>query len=182
MSLPFYKVACTGCDFSSSFGFGINYEYEGPQEHKPSIGRVWCKSCDSIEVASFAYTEKGAELDIEDLELWVAFNKKGFFAKYSKSKKIEIQKTNQEIQAVRTRLKYFKDNEYVPRCLSCGGCNVFSLSFPSLNDDDEQKDTGIQHSCGGNLLISWLGRMSFSSPLRKVVFNKYGVILNDERK
>ena len=179
MSLPFYKITCTGCDYEDGYSYGTHYVYEGIAEHEPVLRAAWCSDCGKIVNACVPFTSKDAEEEIADLNLWIDRNKSGFFSRFSKSKKNEILKTEKEKQAIRARLEYFENTAYVSKCLSCGGSHVFPFYLP-YGEYGEVEELNVMHSCGGRLLVSMEGRFSFASR-RKVVYDETGEILHDGR-
>lgn len=180
VSLPFYSITCTGCDFTDSYSFGVRFEYSGPAEQEPMHGIAWCKDCDHIVNTCTPFTREHAEAEINDIEAWIARNKQGLFARFSRTKKDEIRKSQQGISAVQSRLAYFQSTDFKPRCLSCGSHTVFSFHLP-YGDYGELEKLNIEHSCGGQLMISMDGRFSFRHH-PTVVFDKAGVIIRDERQ
>lgn len=179
MSLPFYQITCTGCEFTGGYNFGIDYVYEGPPERRPLVGSAWCANCDHIVNACVPFDQGRADEEILEKESWIAHLKRGLFAMFSKSKQAEIRSTEQEILAIRQRASHFEQGHFKPRCLSCGGSSVFPFGLP-YGDYGEVEGLNITHSCGGQLLVSMEGRFSFASR-PKVFFDADGNVIRRQK-
>lgn len=177
MSLPFYKITCSGCKFHDGFNFGVDYTYEGPSERKPLLKPAWCKDCDAIVQACLPFTKENAG-DLNQISEWEQFILLETYIKKTRwwNRKKKRQQAEQEFLRIKKRrLAYFESNQYVDRCINCGSHNVFSFSLPSA-DYGEQIQLGVEHSCGGQLIICMEGRLSFASR-SEIVYNETGTIL-----
>lgn len=180
MSRPFYKITCTGCSYQDQYHYGIHYVYEGLEEHEPVLRAAWCNGCGKIVNITAPFTVTYAECQISDTNNSIEQKKRGFFAQFSSQVKNEVLKLENELQAIRIRLKYFSNMAYRSKCLSCGGSHVYPFNVPYGNFD-ELVELNIRHTCGGQMLISMAGRYSFTSR-PKVVYDESGSIKRDERK
>lgn len=177
MSLPFYKITCSGCSFHDGFNFGVDYTYEGPPEREPSIKPAWCKDCNAIVQACLPFTKEDAG-NLSQISEWEQFLLLETYTKNTKwwNRKKKMQQAEQKFLATKKqRLAYFESNQYVDRCINCGSHNVFSFSLPSA-DYAEQKKLEVEHSCGGQLIICMEGRLSFAKH-SEIVYNDTGKIL-----
>jgi len=179
MSLPFYTITCSNCDFKGGYNYGTHFKFEGLPDHKPLLRRVWCRDCDKITNACFPFREEDAKTMISDLNDQIERNKSGFLASLSRSKKSAIQEANFEIEAINRRVNYFNSITYNNRCLDCGGKQLFpfDLSGRGYNEPEPMK---IEHLCGGQLMISTAGRINFAVR-PKVIYDENGIIVLDER-
>lgn len=180
MSLPFYGITCTGCDYRDSYSFGVRFEYSGPTASEPMRGTAWCRDCDRIVNTCTPFTQEHAEAEINGIEAWITQNKRGLFARFSRTKKDEIHKSRLSISAIHSRLAHFQSVDFKPRCLSCGGHAVFPFHLP-YGDYGELEKLNIEHTCGGQLMISMDGRFNFRQ-LPTVFFDASGAVIHDERK
>lgn len=181
MSLPFYKVICSGCGFTGGISYGVRYEYKGLPEHEPDLQNAWCQACDKIVKYFSPYTRKDAEWIISDLNDSITRNQ-GWFSRFSKTKKNEIKDLEKQLQAVKLRIQYFCNNPFKSLCLDCGSQHVFPFEMPDAPYDEYgvYREVNIKHSCGGQLSVSMEGRLSFSGQ-KKVVYDEVGTILYDDR-
>jgi hypothetical protein len=179
MSFPFYNIFCTACDYKDRYSFGANYSYEGSLEHQPILAVGWCGECDKIVHAVAPFTEDDERQRIDDQELWIRHNRKGFFSRFSKKAKREIEEAEQEILLLSQRTSYFKNQEYQTRCLRCSTSKVSLFPLP-YNEYNEVSEPDVRHKCGGSLRISMEGRFYYTSR-PKVVYGAQGEILLDER-
>jgi hypothetical protein len=181
MSLPFYQITCSNCEYEDSYNYGVHYQYQGLKEYEPVLHAAWCGNCDKIERMLSSLTVEDAEYEIQDLNRWIKRYQEGFFAKYLKSKKKEVLQCKIEIGEFKARLQHFENQHYKNRCLNCKGHNVFSLFLPS--EGEGVKESQIKHTCGGNLRVHQVGRVSFARHKKvvKVVYDENGNILIDTR-
>ena len=177
MSLPFYKITCSGCSFHDGFNFGVDYTYEGPPEREPSIKPAWCEDCNAIVQARFPFTKKDAGA-LNQISEWEQFLLSEAYTKNTRwwNRKKKMRQVEQEfLNTKQQRLSYFESIEYVGRCINCGSHNVFSFLLPSA-DYCEQKQLGVEHSCGGQLIISMEGRLNFATH-SEIIYDETGKIL-----
>ena len=180
MSLPFYKITCSGCDYDSTHSHNVRYEYEGKKEHKPVFDTAWCEDCNEVVNMCSSLTRKQADDEIKELSEWIEEKKKGFFAKWSKTKKDSIAYMENSMELAKQRINYFENTAQVKKCLCCGGQRITPIQLP-YNYSDKPINANITHSCGGDLLISMKGFISLKI-LPRVVYDETGAILLDERK
>ncbi|MEW6187316.1 MAG: hypothetical protein AB1585_16405 [Thermodesulfobacteriota bacterium] len=178
MSLPYYKITCSGCDFQGNYGFYVSYEYQGLPEQCPVLRAAWCRDCDKIVEACTPFTLEEAQKEISENNIWIN-NNSGFLARFSRSKKEEIIKAKEEIEKIQNRLQYFQAHSFTPRCLVCGShqVSIFEIPYGEYNVTEE---LDVIHYCGNRLLISMEGRFSFKNNPR-VIFDANGKILLDEQ-
>jgi hypothetical protein len=179
MSLPFHVISCSNCEFRANYNYGTNYKYEGPLDHEPLVERVWCGNCDEATWARFPFTQKDAEIMRHVLNRQIRRCKSGLFSTFSKSKRNAIRKANIEIETINQRLTYFNSTKFETKCLNCGGKSVFPINFPE-SEYDELISLGIEHLCGGQLMIRKAGRLIFAY-ITKVIYDENGNILVEER-
>ncbi len=179
MSIPFYTILCTSCDFNDGYSYGILYEYQGPDDHEPALQLAWCQDCDKIVSVCSPYTQELAGEMIANLQKEIAWNRAGFFARFSKRKRHAIEEAEHKIEITRKRVCYFESIIYKNKCLSCGQADVFPFQIPRT-DFREFRCLDVTHSCGGELMIVMEGRLSFKRRPR-VVYNENGKVIHDER-
>jgi hypothetical protein len=179
VSLPFYGITCSGCDFLGSYSYGIRYAYEGPPDHEPVLEPAWCRLCNEIVMVCAPFTRECAQLAIADLNM-VVKNNRGIFRRLSKSRQQETQEANEELQAIYEHIQHFEEVPFKSRCLECGGHDVFPFDLPD-GDYDEVEKLDIEHSCGGHLLISMKGRLMFGNR-PEVIYNNEGEAIKNKRE
>ncbi len=188
MSLPYYKITCSGCSFDDGCAFGINYRYEGSPEHEPVLQNAWCRDCDKIVKICIPFNRRHAQGIVFDLNARYRKSNGGLLARIFRSKKLKfevqqnIREDNQEALEINNRLRYFETIPYKARCLLCGSNSVFHFKLPNEGLGDVES-MNVEHSCGGQLLIRIQGQINPVSytQLPKVTYNDDG-ILHDERK
>lgn len=184
MSLPFYEITCSGCGFRYLHTYKTHYIYKGNPSRKPVLQIAWCRDCNEIIMACTPYTLSYAKYEIEQLNMLIGKNEKGFFGWISPSKRKAIEESKRQarkkLDEVNERLKYFDNAEYKARCLQCHGYSVYPFELPS-GDYCIVEKLEIEHLCGGQLLVSIAGRIGYVSH-PKVVYDENGIIVHDERK
>ena len=178
MSLPFYNITCSNCDYESTYSHNVRYNYEGKKEHKPVFDIAWCEDCNKVVNSCISLTRKEADDEINELSAWIEEKKKGFFAKWSKTKKDSIAYMEKSIILTKQRIKHFENTAQVKNCLCCGGQRITPILLPSHYADIPLK---INHSCGGELHAELRGFIDLKN-LPKVIFDENGSIILDERK
>jgi len=179
MSLPFYTFTCSGCDFTSSYSYHTEFNYAGIAEREPAIKSALCRECNKIVNAFTPFTAEDAMVSIQDCQMWIAHNKRGFLSKFSRTKQEEISRTQNQILAIQKRASYFQENKFTSKCVHCGSDNLELFNI-SIFGDGAEEYLDLKHSCGGNLNIRMSGRMFFQSR-SFIKFDEIGNVLLNEK-
>ena len=131
MSIPFYTILCTSCDFNDGYSYGILYEYQGPDDHEPALQLAWCQDCDKIVSVCSPYTQELAGEMIANLQKEIAWNRAGFFARFSKRKRHAIEEAEHKIEITRKRVCYFGNDS--SEKITNNNCENGIFSFSSTS-------------------------------------------------
>ena len=58
MSLPFYTITCSGCNYVGGYNYGTHYIYHGVPGHEPALKAAWCNDCEEIVKICTPFTTK----------------------------------------------------------------------------------------------------------------------------
>ena len=163
MSADYYLFRCTGCDFTDLHSTGVTYEYQGYAEQEPAIGFGWCEACDAIVNTAGPYAEVEAHAAPGALERDLAsLNSRATRTPSSPEQTPDKEKIEQAFNLIYKRLNYFQNHAYPIRCIICSSREVVSFELPP-KEIDASDPIHIQHTCGGELMLSPIGQIPLSS-------------------
>ncbi|WP_413693939.1 hypothetical protein [Psychromonas sp. KJ10-2] len=133
------------------------------------------------------HTTEAREEALDDIERL----KKASFYRFSKQKKQQVKNLQEvvirEEQTMQTKIDYFKQSKFKPRCLSCASHQIRKLKpFTTYMDhyfslhELPAEPMGIIHSCGGEIEASLQARFNLNSNYRARVieFDEQGLVIN----
>jgi len=186
MSLPFYSLSCTNCDYTGRYAFNVRYQVEGVAYPISGVlTQGWCTDCEKVVTiySPSSFSAEDAQNEIAERNEIVDNLTKGLLGKLLKKMSSERQEQLANIKsdiAILERWSIFiKSSQIKDRCLTCGSENVFVVKLP-----DEYKTPtriGVTHSCGGEIIATSEGRVSYAG-CPQVVCDINGNIVHDERQ
>ena len=189
MSLPSYTLTCTKCNYRSSYGYNVWYEYSEGRDAlcQPEITQCWCYDCNQLRTIYLPKLGRKFSDPIERIDYQINSLSKGSISKFrlalSSDKKKQLDELYREKEKTLSEIKrceaFFHDQGFAPKCLTCSSEKVVKVNIPDRPDDTSH--LGILHVCGGQIMIQETLRISYAS-CPKVVYDIAGNILLDERE
>lgn len=186
MSLPFYSIRCTGCDYSGRYAFNVRYQVEGV--NYPINGVLtqgWCEDCDKVLTiySPSSFSAEKAQNEIDERREIITNLTKSLFGKFvkkiSSERKEQLAIIESDIDTLKKWSLFIKNNKIKDCCLTCGSASVRAVTLPS--DYSTPTRIGVDHSCGGEIVATSEGRINYGDDCPKVICDIDGKILHDER-
>jgi hypothetical protein len=172
MSLPFFRLHCTDCDYCTYFYYDTEYRFLDAHAigFEPSLEMCWCHSCENLAIVATPVTEQHIASEVRRLQALCEKERApifGFLPKHKISAKEQL--FQQQIDRLHLSVEFFKQREMESVCLQCGGKEVEEFDIDILNSDNPV-DIGVYHwECGGRILVNKEGRISFADGSMPVV-------------
>ena len=165
MSLPFFRLHCTDCDYCTNFYYDTEYRFLDAHAigFEPSLVMRWCHCCENLATVAEPVTEQNIASEVRRLQTLCEKERApifGFLPKRGISAREEL--FQQQIDRLRRSVEFFKLRKMEPICLQCGETEIEEFDVDLLNSDNPA-DIGIYHwECGGRILANKEGRISFA--------------------
>lgn len=179
MSLPFYEITCTQCNYNQILSNGTNYQYDGELFKEPVLSYGFCYNCDELVKILMPYIKGDAIYRIKELQELINEYENSYISKLSSTKKDRAIKGRAELKIIEQRIQNFQNNGFPPRCIECSSKKVNEVRLP-YGEYDKRTFLNVKHTCGGELIADMKGRFNFSKTPH-VKYNNKGKITFDER-
>jgi len=189
MSLPSYILTCTKCNYRSSYGYNVWYEFSEGRNAlcQPEITQGWCYDCNRLRTIYLPKLERKFSDQIERIDYKINSLSKGSISKLrlalSSDKKNQLDELYREREKTLSEIKrceaFFHNQNFPPKCLTCSSEKVVKVNLPGRSDNASL--LGILHGCNGQIMIQETLRISYAN-CPKVIYDIAGNILFDERE
>lgn len=167
MSLPVYKFSCCCCNLDAEFYFDTHYQFDVDEVRSfaPHLWLAWCDHCDQPVIAAYPKTKESTASDRAERLEWIRVEKAKDGKRHlvflkQKADKEAIVRWETELHQLDAEVAFFADNPNFPRCLKCGSQAVWLLT--DLPRTGQSVKVGEHKRCGGDLIATWHGRISFA--------------------
>jgi hypothetical protein len=188
MSLPYYHIRCSNCEYTDMFSFDVWYEYAGGKDAvcQPYITQGWCEDCQQVVTICGPQNAETLRDNIKELSVIIKEEEEKrkqwrrlLLRKHADENAISAWK--ERIAELNDCIELFKKHDYKNKCLSCGSPHVVPVELPDgFREYGNPIQLGVKHECGGAIMIISEGRIGYSD-IPKVIYDITGNVVLDER-